>query len=160
MQERGGWYKHTEDGEIKEEERQMGPDRRRESSRETKRAYKKKKKEKREQPGQKRATVVFRACCRLACHQLARGRCNWERWVIIATNLPLNTHASPLRASQRAGAARLLSGAPSAIPTGPKRDCGGLSPSQLSRRTQKDPLGVSTGVCGSAVGAPAPANSR
>lgn len=34
----GGWYKDTEDGEIKEEERQMGPERRGESCRETKRA--------------------------------------------------------------------------------------------------------------------------
>lgn len=39
----GGGYKDTEDGTIKEEEGQMGPERRRESGRETKRAGKKKK---------------------------------------------------------------------------------------------------------------------
>lgn len=52
-----------------------------------------------EQQCQKRATVVVCACCRLARHQLARGRCNWERWVIMVTNLPLNTCACPLEAS-------------------------------------------------------------
>lgn len=49
-----------------------------------------------EQQCQKRGTVVFHACCQLARHQLARGRCNWELWVIIATNLPQNTCAFPL----------------------------------------------------------------
>lgn len=41
----GGGYKDTEDGTIKEEEGQMGPERRRESGRETKGAGKKKKSE-------------------------------------------------------------------------------------------------------------------
>lgn len=67
----------------------MGPERRRDKER-------LKKKGASEQQCQKRATVVSRARCQLARHQLARGRCNWELWVIIATNLPLNTCASPL----------------------------------------------------------------
>lgn len=69
----------------------MGPERRRGRDKE-----RLKKKGASEQQCQKRATVVFRACCQLARHQLARGRCNWELWVIIATGLPLNTCASPL----------------------------------------------------------------
>lgn len=99
----------------------MGPERRRESGRETKRALKKKKKTgASEQQCQKRATVVLRACRRLARHQLARGRCNWERWVIIATNLPLNTCASPLEASQRLNVASLVfSVPPPPTPTDP-----------------------------------------
>lgn len=42
---------------------------------------------------QQRGTVVFSACCWLACHQLAWGRCNRERSVIIAVNLPQSTCA-------------------------------------------------------------------
>lgn len=40
-----------------------------------------------------RGTVVFGACCWLACHQLAWGRCNREHSVIIAVNLPQSTCA-------------------------------------------------------------------
>lgn len=82
--------KDAEEEETREEESQMGPERGRES-------FKKAEKTVSEwQQCQKRRTVVFGACCWLACHQLAWGRCNWERLVIIAVNLPQSTCARRL----------------------------------------------------------------
>lgn len=78
---------------MKEEERQMGPERGREKGRERHRELKKKEAASERQQCQQRGTVVFGACCRLACHQLAWGRCNRECLVIIAVNLPQSTCA-------------------------------------------------------------------
>lgn len=177
MQEKSGWawFKDTEDGEIKEEERQMGPERRRKSSGETKSLKKTTKKQKAgaserasEQQCQKRATVVVCACCRLARHQLARGRCNWERWVIMVTNLPLNTCACPLEASLVFSVSSTPTHTPHPPTVSPPPSHHRLRLSvaaiglELSRRTHKDPLSFSTGVCGSSgrSAPPAPANSR
>lgn len=108
-----------------------------------------------EQQCQKRATVVVCACCRLARHQLARGRCNWERWVIMVTNLPLNTCACPLEASLVFSVSSPPTHTPHPPTVSPPPSHHRLRLSvaaislELSRRTHKDLLGFSTGVCGS-----------